>query len=79
MGSPLKILRVISANKQMTGVPRWPSSRPRGDYIRNSMQIRRKFMNSFMLFFAQVGEGKAKYGEIVQPSVDYGKNLFIID
>lgn len=54
-------------------------SRPRGDYIRNYMQIRRKFMNSFMLFFAQVGEGKVKYGEIVQPSVDYGKNLFIID
>jgi len=43
------------------------------------MQIRRKFMNSFMLFFAQVGERQAKYGEIVQPSVDYGKNLFIID
>jgi len=38
-----------------------------------------KFMNSFVLFFAQVGEGKAKYGKIVQPSVDYVQNLFIID
>lgn len=43
------------------------------------MQIRRKFMDSFMLFFAQVEAGQTKYGEIVQPSVDYGKNLFIID
>jgi len=43
------------------------------------MQIRLKLKNSFMLFFAQVGEGKAKYGEIVQPSVDYDKKLFIID
>jgi hypothetical protein len=32
-----------------------------------------------MLFLAQVGEEWANYGEIVQPSVDYGKNLFIID
>jgi hypothetical protein len=32
-----------------------------------------------MLFLAQVEEEQAKYGEIVQPPVDYGKNLFIID
>jgi len=36
-------------------------------------------MNSFLLFLAQVGEEQAKYDEIVQPSVDYGKKLFIID
>ena len=49
------------------------------DYIRNFMQIMGKSMNSFMLYFAQIGEGKTKYVEIMQPSVDYGKNLFIID
>lgn len=43
------------------------------------MKIRPKLMNSFMLFFGRVGECKVKYGEIMQPSVDYGKNLFIID
>jgi hypothetical protein len=32
-----------------------------------------------MLFFAQVGAERDNYGEIVQPSVDYDKNLFIID
>jgi hypothetical protein len=57
----------------------WPSSRSWADYIRNSMQVRCKLMNSFLLFLAQVGEEWANYGEIVQPSVDYGKNLFIID
>jgi hypothetical protein len=49
------------------------------DYIRNFMQIMGKFMNLFMLYFAQIGEGKAKCDEIMQPSVDYDKNLFIID
>lgn len=35
------------------------------DYIRNFMEIRGKFMNSFVLFFAQVEERRVKYGEIV--------------
>jgi hypothetical protein len=43
------------------------------------MNIRCKFMNSFVLFFAQVGELEVENGEIVQPSVDYGDYLFIID
>jgi hypothetical protein len=51
----------------------------RADYIRKFMQIRGKFRNSFMLFLGQVEERNAKNGEIMQPSVDYGKNLFIID
>ena len=51
----------------------------RADYIRNFIQVRGKFRNSFVLFFAQVREGEAKYGEFMQPPVDYGENLFIID
>ena len=43
------------------------------------MWNRVKFVNSVMLFFGLVRVRRAKNGEILQPSVDYGKNLFIID
>jgi len=49
------------------------------DYIRKPPDIRIDFVNSFILFSHPIEERRPEIDKIVQPSVDYDKNMLIIN
>jgi len=49
------------------------------DYIKKPSRFRVNFVELFILFSHPIEERKLEINEIVQPSVDYVKNMIIID